>query len=67
MAIKARLRSIEKRIPECECRTRKIEYVVVHPGELEPEAPLCPKCGRVGLVIVVKYGERGMREALRRR
>jgi len=66
VAIKARLRSIESRIPvrECECRTQEIQYVVVHPGEPEPPADECQKCGRTRPVIVVKYIERALWEAI---
>ena len=62
MAIKARLRSIENRIgaQPCECCNEKIEIVTVHPGEPEPPAEICPKCGRTKMMIVVKHVERGM-------
>lgn len=69
MAIKARLRGIESRIPvlECECRTPKMQYIVVHPGEPEPRADVCAKCGRIRPVIAVKYIERAIWDAIQER
>lgn len=66
MAIKGRIRNIESRIGgnPCECQHEKIKYLVVHPGEPEPPAEVCPKCGRAKLRIIVKYVERSLWEAI---
>ena len=58
----SRLSRLERSIPKpkCECENARKPCRVAYPGDPQPDAWRCPKCGRVEQMIIVKYLAAGL-------